>query len=116
MASSAYQAWYVSVIPNHRLAPTACFVSHGLQNQVVRAALSDISEPFEMVEIFRNSEAAGAVVDDVLKLKNLPRFIWMQLGVVNEEAASRARRACITVIMDRCPKIELPRLQARSKL
>jgi predicted CoA-binding protein len=85
-----------------------------INGEVVRGSLADIDQPFEMVEIFRNSEAAGHVVDEVLKLPSLPKFIWMQLGVVNEEAAHRAREAGIIVIMDKCPKIEIPRLSLTS--
>jgi predicted CoA-binding protein len=87
-----------------------------INGETVRKSLAGIKEPFEMVEIFRNSESAGQVVDEVLKLSTLPQFIWMQLGVVHEEAASRAQQAGINVIMDKCPKIEIPRLKSMSKL
>jgi predicted CoA-binding protein len=63
-----------------------------------------------MVDIFRNSEAAADVVDDILELPVLPKTIWMQLGVINEIAAEKARAKGIDVVMDRCPKIELLRL------
>ncbi len=76
----------------------------------VHASLADIPEPVDMVDIFRNSEAAGSVVDEALKLSPLPRVIWMQLGVRNDEAAGRAEAAGLKVVMNRCPKIEIPRL------
>jgi predicted CoA-binding protein len=63
-----------------------------------------------MVDIFRNSEAAGAVVDAALALALRPNVIWMQLGVINLAAAARAREAGVKTIMDRCPKIEYARL------
>ena len=63
-----------------------------------------------MVDIFRNSEAAGGVVDEALKLDPLPKVIWMQLQVRNDEAAKRAEEAGIKVVMNRCPKIEYARL------
>jgi uncharacterized protein len=63
-----------------------------------------------MVDVFRRSSAAGGVVDEALRLDPLPRVIWMQLGVVDEEAASRARAKGVTVIMNRCPRIEFRRL------
>ncbi len=76
----------------------------------VHASMADIPEPVDMVDIFRNSEAAGGVVDEALKLSPLPRVIWMQLGVRNDEAAGRAEAAGLKVVMNRCPKIEIPRL------
>jgi predicted CoA-binding protein len=63
-----------------------------------------------MVDIFRNSEAAGAIVDESLALDPLPKVIWMQLTVRNDEAAARAEAAGIKVVMNRCPKIEHGRL------
>ena len=78
--------------------------------QKVYASLGDVPEPIDMVDIFRNSEAAGAVVDEALKLSPLPKVIWMQLTVRNDEAAARAEAAGVRVIMNRCPKIEYGRL------
>jgi predicted CoA-binding protein len=72
--------------------------------------LADIPEPVDMVDIFRNSAAAGAVVDEALALDPKPKVIWMQLGVHNEEAAARAQALGIKVVMNRCPKIEYQRL------
>ncbi len=80
----------------------------------VYATLSEIPEKFEMVDIFRNSAAAGPITDEaiaVAKDKGI-EVIWMQLGVINEEAAEKARAAGLTVVMDRCPKIEFGRLNA----
>jgi predicted CoA-binding protein len=72
--------------------------------------LSDVPEPIDMVDIFRNSDAAAGVVDEALALEPLPKVIWMQLGVRNDEAAARAEARDITVVMNRCPKIEFGRL------
>ena len=90
-------------------------VNPGLAGQTilgktVYAALKDISGPVDMVEIFRNSEAAGPITDEALALDPLPKVIWMQLSVRNDEAAARAEAKGVTVVMNRCPKIEYGRL------
>jgi len=76
----------------------------------VFARLADVPEPIDMVDIFRNSEAAGEVVDEALKLDPPPKVIWMQLGVRNPAAAERAEARGVKVVMNRCPKIEFGRL------
>jgi predicted CoA-binding protein len=81
-----------------------------LLGKTVYGSLKEIPGPIDMVEIFRNSEAAGPIVDEALSLEPLPKVIWMQLSVRNDEAAARAEAKGLTVIMDRCPKIEYGRL------
>ena len=81
-----------------------------LLGRTVVASLGEIGEPLDMVEIFRNSAAAGGLVDEALALDPLPKTIWMQLGVRDDAAAARAEAKGITVIMNRCPKIEYGRL------
>jgi predicted CoA-binding protein len=76
----------------------------------VYARLADVPEPVDMVEIFRNSAAAPGIVEEALALDPLPKVIWMQLGVRNDEAAARAEDKGVEVIMNRCPKIEYGRL------
>jgi uncharacterized protein len=76
----------------------------------VRASLADIAEPVDMVDIFRRSEEAGAVVDQALAAFPGLKAVWMQLDVVDDAAAARAEAKGVTAIMNRCPAIEIPRL------
>ena len=87
-------------------------VNPGLEGQQIHSrtvvARLDGAAPLEMVDVFRNSAHVGRVVDDAIRLGAL--VIWMQLGVIDEAAAARARAAGITIVMDRCPVIEERRL------
>ncbi|PSJ65690.1 CoA-binding protein [Kumtagia ephedrae] len=74
------------------------------------AKLADVPEPIDMVDIFRASAAVPPIVDEALALNPLPKVIWMQLTVRNDEAAAKAEAAGIQVVMNRCPKIEYGRL------
>jgi uncharacterized protein len=76
----------------------------------VYARLADIPHAIDMVDIFRGADAALRIVEEALALKPLPKVIWMQLGVRNDEAACRAEAAGLKVVMNRCPKIEYGRL------
>ena len=80
--------------------------------ETVYASLADIHENFDMVDIFRSSDAAESIVDEAIRLAPAKgiRVIWMQLGVRNDAAAARAEKAGLTVVMNRCPKIEYGRL------
>jgi predicted CoA-binding protein len=76
----------------------------------VYGTLKDIPYPIDMVDIFRNSQAAGVITDEALALSPPPKVIWMQLNVRNDEAAVRAEAAGLKVVMNRCPKMEYGKL------
>jgi predicted CoA-binding protein len=83
-----------------------------LLGQRIYATLAEIPEPVDMVDIFRNSDAALGVVQEALALDPKPSVIWMQLGVRNDAAANLAEDAGLKVVMNRCPKIEYGRLSS----
>ncbi len=76
------------------------------------AAIPRVHDPIDMVEIFRRSDQAGAVVDEAMEhlIDRGLKVIWMQIGVINREAAARAEAKGLTVVMNHCPKIEYQRL------
>lgn len=81
----------------------------------VYAGLADLPAPVDVVDIFRNSEAALAVTREAIAMRDALgiKVVWMQLGVVNDTAAAEAAAAGLTVVMNRCPAIEYPRLIGR---
>ena len=78
--------------------------------EAVRGSLADIEGPVDMVDIFRRSEEAGAVVDEALAAFPDLKAVWMQLGVRDDAAAARAEARGVQAVMNRCPAIEIPRL------
>ncbi|MFD4593028.1 CoA-binding protein [Streptomyces rubiginosohelvolus] len=112
--NSARAAWGVAqvlqrfgkrVVPVHPKAETV----HGEQGY---ASLSDIPFPVDVVDVFVNSELAGAVADEAVAAG--AKAVWFQLGVVDPDAYGRTRAAGLDMVMDRCPAIEIPRLGARA--
>jgi predicted CoA-binding protein len=80
--------------------------------QKVVARLADIDDRVDMVDVFRAADQLPAVVDEVLAMKTLPKVLWGQLTVRNDAAAEKAEARGMTVIMDRCPAIEYPKVMA----
>lgn len=78
--------------------------------ETVRASVAEIAEPVDMIDIFRRAEDIPPVVAEALASHPEAKTVWMQLGIVNEDAAAAARAAGMEVVMDRCPAIEIPRL------
>ena len=87
-------------------------VGKNLMGKPFVASLAEIDRPVDMVDIFRNSDAALQLVKDALALDPQPKVIWMQLGVRNDEASALAEAAGLKVVMNRCPKIEYGRLSS----
>ena len=79
--------------------------------ETVYADLADVPDKIDMVDIFRRSDAAGALVEDAIRAG--AKVVWMQLGVRNDAAAARAEAAGLKVVMNRCPELEYSRLRER---
>lgn len=88
------------------------FAGDMILGQIVYASLEDVPCPIDMVDVFRASEAAGAVVDEAIRLKDdkVIRVVWLQIGVINDAAKERAEAAGLIMIQNHCPKIEHTRL------
>ena len=81
-----------------------------ISGQLVYAGLADVPVAIDMVDIFRNSEAALQITQEALALNVLPKVIWLQLGVRNDEVAALAEAHGLKVVMDRCPKMEFGKI------
>ncbi|MCZ4342358.1 CoA-binding protein [Sphingomonadaceae bacterium G21617-S1] len=79
-----------------------------IHGQPVLATLAEIGEPIDLVDIFRNSAAAGPVIDEAIAAG--AKAVWTQLGVFNDEAVGRAEAAGLKAVVNHCPAIEIPRL------
>jgi uncharacterized protein len=85
-------------------------VGKEIAGQKVYATLAEIPVAIDMVDIFRNSEAAMSITEEALALPSKPKIIWMQLGVRNDEAATLAESHGLRVVMNRCPKMEFGKI------
>ena len=83
-------------------------VGEHVHGEFVFHDLAQLGDPIDIVDIFRRSDAAGEVVDQAIAIG--AKAVWMQLGVIDREAAARAEAAGLRVVMNRCPAIEIPRL------
>jgi len=117
-AKASYRvAQYLQSV-GYRIIPVNPFVDQVLGEKSYKSLL-DVPETIEIVDIFRPSEDVPAIVEEAIKLKNrlgTPKVIWMQLGIVNEEAARRAKEAGFKVVMDRCMMVEHRRLSMENVL
>ncbi len=79
-----------------------------VHGEFVFRELGQLGDPIDIVDIFRRPQAAGEAVDEAIAIG--AKAVWLQLGVINHEAAARAEAAGLQVVMDRCPAIDIPRL------
>lgn len=107
---SYYVARYLSLKKYTVIPVNPGHAGQKLFGQTVRVSLSEIPEPVDMVYIFRRSETVPPIVDEALNAFPDLRTIWMQIGVENPDAAAKAQKQGLDVIMNRCPKIEYQRL------
>ncbi|MEP2716547.1 CoA-binding protein [Pseudophaeobacter sp.] len=107
---SYYVARYLS-LKGYRVIPVnPGHAGKRLFGETVQPSLADISEPVDMVDIFRRSDAVPPIVEEALELFPQLKCIWMQIGVEHGEAAAMAEARGVDVVQNRCPKIEYQRL------
>jgi predicted CoA-binding protein len=87
--------------------------AESIHGRKVYSSLAEVPAPIDMVDVFRRSEQTDEVFEEAMAVN--AKAIWLQLDIFNEPAAERARAAGIKVVMDRCPRIEIPRLRIPRK-
>ncbi len=107
---SYYVARYLSLKGKTIIPVNPAYEGQSLFGHEIMPDLSSVTEPVDMVDIFRRSEFVGPIVDEALETLPSLRVIWMQIGVEDPAAAARAEARGVTVIQNRCPKIEYQRL------
>jgi len=120
-AKDSYKVAQFLQSKGYRIIPVNPFADEILGEKCYKSLLDlpeDLQKTVEVVDIFRPSQDVPPIVDQAIRLKEKngkPYVVWMQLGIINEEAAARAREAGLTVIMDKCMKIESERLEKRER-
>ncbi len=114
-SANPFRPSYMAMMYMQQKGYRAIPINPGLAGKEIRGervfgSISDVDVPIDMVDIFRNAEAAGQITDEALELTPLPQVIWMQLSVTNPEAARKAEDAGLKVVMNRCPKMEYGKL------
>jgi uncharacterized protein len=112
-ASVSYGVAHALWQHGHRVIPVNPSAEGEMFGEPFRRSLSDIDEHVDVVDIFRRADGVADLVDDAIPLH--PTAIWLQLGAIDHDAAARATKAGIHVIMDRCPKIEYASFAMRAR-
>lgn len=99
---AAYVPSYLKGVGYRVIPVNPRFAGQTILGEVVRARLADISEPVDIVDVFRRSEDVPAHVDDILAMRPLPKVVWLQMGISNDDAAAALIAAGIDVVQDRC--------------
>ena len=110
MRPSYFVARYLKLKGLRVIGVNPTLAGQSLFGETIYADLASIPDDVHMVDIFRRSDSVGLIVDDALKRWPRLQTIWMQIGVMNSDAADRARGRDVDVVQNRCPKIEYQRL------
>lgn len=113
---SYYVARYLGLRGKRVIPVNPVHAGKTLLGETIRADLSEIEEPVDMVDIFRRPEHVPAIVDAAMAELPSLRTVWMQIGVTHPEAAAKAEAAGLAVIQNRCPKIEYQRLYGELRM
>ncbi|MEM1077803.1 MAG: CoA-binding protein [Pseudomonadota bacterium] len=113
---SDYVARYLGLRGKRVIPVNPVHAGKTLLGETIRADLSEIRDPVDMVDIFRRPEHVPAIVEEAMAHLPTLRTVWMQIGVTHAEAAAKAEAAGLTVIQNRCPKIEYQRLYGELRM
>ncbi len=111
-ARASYRVIRFLLDKGYRVIPVnPSYVGQAIHDLPIVATLADIQDKIDMVDVFRRSEEAGVAVDEAIAIG--AKTVWLQLDVIDLNAAERAEKAGLQVVMDRCPAIEYPRLMGK---